>query len=412
MATVVIVKGIAVYNEFYIPFLYMPSQELGVISTSLFRFKGPVRRAVGGHLGRRHPRHHPDADRVRGIAAVHLQRFHGWSHEVTASSVDVLSGGPEHDPGGLSGGHSGGRSSGLFGGVEAGGTKIVCAVGTGPDAVLDRIVIPTTTPDETLGRVAGYFAAHRDAGRPIAALGIASFGPLDLAPASASYGRITTTPKPGWAGTDLVGFLGRRLDVPIALDTDVNGAAYGEYRWGAGRGLESLGYVTVGTGIGGGVIVGGEPLHGMLHPEMGHLHVRRHPADQFAGSCPFHGDCLEGLASGPAIERRLGRPATALGPDLARAVELEAYYLGQLMTSIIYLLMPHRIVVGGGVLNLDGLLPAVRRATGLRLGEALDGTGVRSRLDDYIVAPGLGEMSGVLGALGLAERLSARLAGR
>ena len=174
---------------------------------------------------------------------------------------------------------------------------------------------PDDRPGETLDRIIGYFLGQRAAGRDIAALGVASFGPLDLA-----EGRITTTPKPGWGGTDLVGALRRGLGVPIALDTDVNGAAYGEHRWGAGRGHGTVVYVTVGTGIGGGAIVNGRPLHGLLHPEMGHLHVRRHPDDDFAGSCPFHGDCLEGLASGPAIERRAGRPARDLGPELRRTV--------------------------------------------------------------------------------------------
>ncbi|GAA1551352.1 ROK family protein [Dactylosporangium maewongense] len=288
----------------------------------------------------------------------------------------------------------------LFGGVEAGGTKVVCAVGVGPDAVVDRTTIPTTSPGETLDRVIAYFRAQRAAGRDIAALGVASFGPLDLA-----SGRITTTPKPGWGGTDLVGALRRGLGVPVALDTDVNGAAYGEHRWGAGRGQGTVVYVTVGTGIGGGAVVDGRPLHGLLHPEMGHLHVQRHPGDDFAGTCPFHGDCVEGLASGPAIARRAGRPAHDLGPLLSRTVALEAHYLSQLMTSILYLLMPHRIVVGGGVLNIPGLLDAVRAATAERLGKALDAVPATADLSTYIVPPGLGGLSGVLGALGLAERM-------
>ncbi|MEU0555516.1 ROK family protein [Dactylosporangium sp. NPDC006015] len=288
----------------------------------------------------------------------------------------------------------------LFGGVEAGGTKVVCAVGVGPDAVVDRTTIPTTSPGETLDRVIAYFRAQRAAGRDIAALGVASFGPLDLA-----SGRITTTPKPGWGGTDLVGALRRGLGVPVALDTDVNGAAYGEHRWGAGRGQGTVVYVTVGTGIGGGAVVDGRPLHGLLHPEMGHLHVQRHPGDDFAGTCPFHGDCVEGLASGPAIARRAGRPAHDLGPLLSRTVALEAHYLSQLMTSILYLLMPHRIVVGGGVLNIPGLLDAVRAATADRLGKALDAVPATADLSTYIVPPGLGGLSGVLGALGLAERM-------
>jgi fructokinase len=284
-----------------------------------------------------------------------------------------------------------------LGGIEAGGTKVVCAVGTGPGAIAERTMIPTTTPAETLERIAGWFAD-----RPVDALGAAFFGPLDLDPSSDRYGYITSTPKPGWAGTDVVGFLRARLGVPVVLDTDVNGAAYGEYRWGAGCSAGTLAYVTVGDGIGGGAIVDGAAVHGILHPEMGHLPVRRHPADVFAGSCPFHGDCLEGLASAPAIARRSGRTPADPGPEPARTVELEAYYLAQLIAAIVYLLSPHRIVVGGGVLHLPGLLAAVRRETAGLIGDALPA--LRDRLDQYVVPPALGPDSGVLGAFVLARR--------
>ena len=289
-------------------------------------------------------------------------------------------------------------------GLEAGGTKFVCAVGTGPDDVRARMVIPTTTPEETLGRVAEFFRAQQRTGLIFDALGIASFGPLDLSPTSPSYGRITTTPKPGWAGTDLVGPLGRELGVPVALETDVNGAAYGEHRWGAARGLGSSAYLTVGTGIGGGAVIAGEPLRGLLHPEMGHLHVERHPGDDFAGSCPFHGHCLEGLASGPAIRARFGRPAEDLGDRHRDVVELQAWYLAQLVATVIYLLSPQRIAIGGGVLQLDGLLDALRAGVIRRLGGALDRASVTDRMGQYLVRPGLGDSSGVLGAFALAER--------
>jgi fructokinase len=189
----------------------------------------------------------------------------------------------------------------------------------------------------------------------------------------------------------------------VALNTDVNGAAYGEFRWGAGRGLHSSAYLTVGTGIGGGAVIGGEPLRGLGHPEMGHLHVDRHPDDDFAGSCPFHGDCLEGMASGPAIGRRSGRPAEQLGADRQRVVELEAWYLSQLVSAVIYLLAPQVIVLGGGVLQLEGLMDAVRAAVLKRVGGALDGVDMVERIDQYLVPPGLGSSSGVLGALALAE---------
>ncbi len=294
------------------------------------------------------------------------------------------------------------------GGIEAGGTKFVCAVGTGPDDLRDRRVIPTTTPAETLGLVVEFFEEQRKNGLTIESLGIASFGPLDLSPDSSTYGRITTTPKPGWAGTDLVAAMSGRLGVPVALDTDVNGAAYGEYRWGAGQRLHSSTYLTVGTGVGGGVVVGGRPLRGLLHPEMGHLHVRRHPDDEFPGSCPFHGDCLEGLASGPAIKARFGRSAEDLGSYRDQMVEIEAWYLAQLVTTVVYLLSPQRIILGGGVLHVDGLLDAVRSSTLVRLAGALDGTAVADGIEHFLVPPALGSSSGVLGALALAELASNR----
>ena len=284
------------------------------------------------------------------------------------------------------------------GGIEAGGTKFVCAVGTGPQDIRARTTIPTTEPGETLSRVVDFFREQQRSGLHIEAMGIASFGPLDLAPTSPRFGHITTTPKPRWAGTDLIGPIGRALDVPV-----VNGAAYGEFRWGAGRGLESSVYLTVGTGVGGGAVIAGRPLRGLLHPEMGHLHVQRHPDDDFAGSCPFHGDCLEGLASGPAIQRRTNRPATDLGPELDRIVALEAWYLAQLVAAVTYLLTPQRIVLGGGVLNLPGLLDAVRESTVGRLGGALDSCVVADGMRRYLVPPALGSWSGVLGALALAE---------
>ncbi|MFI5915705.1 ROK family protein [Dactylosporangium sp. NPDC051541] len=291
----------------------------------------------------------------------------------------------------------------LYGGVEAGGTKVVCGIGDGSASLRHRITIPTTTPSETLDGVVHYFTAQRAAGHDITALGVASFGPLDLAPGSASFGHITTTSKPGWKDTDLVGTLTQGLGVPVALDTDVNGAAVGEHRWGAGRGHDDLVYITVGTGIGGGAVVGGRPLHGLLHPEMGHLHVRRHPGDPLAGVCPYHGDCLEGLASGPAIEERADRPATTLSAAQHReVVEFEAFYLAQLVASVVYLLMPRRIILGGGVLKLPGLLDAVRAATVGRLAGALALHEVSAGIDDFLVSPDLGDDSGVIGAVALA----------
>lgn len=192
----------------------------------------------------------------------------------------------------------------LFGGIEAGGTKFVCAVGTGPEDLRAEERFPTTTPGETIARAVDFL--RRSGGGSLAAVGIASFGPVDLDPSSPTWGHITSTPKRGWAGTDLAGPVGRALGVPVRFDTDANGAALAEHRWGAARGLQTIVYLTVGTGIGGGAIVRGRPLHGLVHPEMGHVLVERRPDDRYPGGCPFHGACLEGLASGPAIERRWG----------------------------------------------------------------------------------------------------------
>ncbi|MFH1572186.1 MAG: ROK family protein, partial [Gemmatimonadota bacterium] len=188
----------------------------------------------------------------------------------------------------------------LYGAIEAGGTKFVCAVGTSPDDLRAEVRLPTTTPEETLGRVLEFFR-QQHVREPLAAVGIGSFGPVDPDPASPTFGHVTTTPKPGWAGTDFAGVVRRALAVPVGFDTDVNAAALGEHRWGAARGLDTFVYLTVGTGIGGGGLCDGHLLHGLMHPEMGHVPVRHdRQRDPFEGACPFHGDCLEGLASGPA----------------------------------------------------------------------------------------------------------------
>jgi len=279
-----------------------------------------------------------------------------------------------------------------YGAVEIGGTKTLCAVGASPDDLAGAVTIPTTEPGETLQRVVEFLD-----GEAADAVGIASFGPLDL-----TSGRIGVTPKAGWSGTDLVGPLRAALSVPIGLDTDVNGAAVGEARWGAGQGLDSFVYVTVGTGIGGGALIGGEPVHGLGHPEMGHIVVRRHPDDDYEGVCRLHGDCLEGLASGPAIAERFGRPGESLdGSDLARAVELEAFYLAQMTRDLVYILAPERVALGGGVSRLPGLLELVN----LMLVEGLNGyPGLSAHESGFVVAPGLDAVSGLAGGLILAER--------
>lgn len=288
----------------------------------------------------------------------------------------------------------------LYGAVEAGGTKFVCAVGTGPEDLHAVTRFPTTTPEETLARTVAYF---RGLPRLPDAIGIGSFGPVDLNPASDTWGFITRTPKPGWSHTDFAGALGRALGVPVAFDTDVNAAAVGEHRWGAARGLGTVLYLTVGTGIGGGVLVDGRPVHGLLHPEMGHLLVPRAPDDPFPGRCPFHGACLEGMACGPALRDRWGVDAAALPPDHP-AWDLEAHYLAHGLVSAIVLLSPERIILGGGVMQQPALLPRVRR----RLRALLNGyiTPPGDDFDAYLVAPGLGDRAGILGALALGAKVA------
>lgn len=288
----------------------------------------------------------------------------------------------------------------LVGGIEAGGTKFVCAVGAGPADVRAEIHVPTTTPGVTLARVVDFFTRQPE--KP-AAVGIASFGPVDRDPRSPTFGFITTTPKPGWADTDLAGPLRRALGVPVAFDTDVNGAALAEYRWGPGRGVDVLVYLTVGTGIGGGAVVNGGPLHGLVHPEMGHLRVPHDRGiDPFPGACPYHGDCLEGLASAPAMRARWGVPPERLPPDHPGWM-LETEYLAQGLASIVAVLSPQRVVVGGGVASAAHLLPRVRGRLVTLLGGYLRAPAIVDGIDDYVVPPALGTRAGVLGGLALAQ---------
>jgi fructokinase len=286
-----------------------------------------------------------------------------------------------------------------YAGIEGGGSKFVVAFGTRPGDLSDPIVYRTTTPEETLGRAVDEITA---AG-PVAAIGFASFGPLDLRAGSESFGRIAETPKPGWSGADVTGALHAAFGVPIGFDTDVNGAALGEQRWGAGQGLDTFLYLTVGTGIGGGGLVRSQPMRGLSHPEMGHLRTPRHPDDSFAGVCPFHGDCLEGMAAGPAIEARWGRRAEHLEYQSAPAVEMEAWYLGTALADLALVTSPQRIVLGGGVMNLPGLLEAVRHRFVECLGGYLPYQEVLDA-ESFIVRPGLGDRAGVLGAIALADR--------
>jgi fructokinase len=290
----------------------------------------------------------------------------------------------------------------VYGGIEAGGTKFICAVGSGPDDLRASAQFPTTTPDETIARAIAFFeeqAAHE----PLAAVGIASFGPVDPQPASPTFGYITTTPKPGWAHTDFGGRVGRALSVPVGFDTDVNGAALGEHRWGAAQGLDTFIYLTIGTGIGGGGLVNGRPLHGMVHPEMGHVRLpHAWEADPFPGMCPYHGDCLEGMASGPAIEQRWKQRAEYLPADHP-AWALEAQYLALGLVNFITVLSPQRIIMGGGVMQQGRLFPMVRQRVQALLNRYVQAREILQDIDAYIVPPALGDRAGVLGAIALAR---------
>jgi fructokinase len=288
--------------------------------------------------------------------------------------------------------------SALVGGVEAGGTKFVCAIGRDREIVAEAR-IATTSPAETLAAALAFFRRQGS----LAALGVASFGPIDLDERSPTHGFITATPKPGWAHTDVVGPLRRALGVPVAFDTDVNAAALAEQRWGAARAAASVVYVTVGTGIGGGAVVNGRPVHGLVHPEMGHARIPHdRAADPFAGACPHHGDCWEGLASAPALAARYGQPPEALA-DAHPAWELEADYLALGLANIVLVLSPERVVLGGGVMTRASLWPMVRTRLTSVLGGYVSSPLLGPEIESYLVPPALGERAGVLGAMALAH---------
>ena len=290
----------------------------------------------------------------------------------------------------------------LYGGIEAGGTKFVCVVGSGPDNIVAEERFPTTTPDETIARSVDFFKRH---GSDLAAIGIGSFGPVDLNPQSPTYGYITTTPKPGWAQADLRGRIQRALNVPVAFDTDVNAAALGEHYWvPENRALDPLLYMTVGTGIGVGGLVNGQLLHGLLHPEAGHMRLPRDPQrDPFTGACPYHGDCFEGLACGPAMAKRWGQPAETLPADHP-AWALEAHYIALAVMNLTLIVAPQRIVIGGGVTQQPGLIDNVRREVVQLLNGYLQTDRITRDINRFIVPPALGNQSGMLGAIALALR--------
>ena len=294
------------------------------------------------------------------------------------------------------------NQSRVYGAVEAGGTKFVCAIGDESGRVLKQERFPTQDSASTLARMQLFLRNGCEEFGALSAIGVGSFGPLQLDRRSAHYGYITRTPKPGWSGTDIVGALAREFSCAVGFDTDVNAAALAEHRWGSAQDVQNLVYLTVGTGIGGGALVNGKPLHGAMHPEMGHIYPRRHPRDLgFPGICPFHRDCMEGVASGPAIQARSG--ATLADLDSAHVQwEMEADYLGQLCAQLVLTLSPQRIVLGGGVMSQAQLLGPIRLRMLHWLGGYIDRNEVLSDDSGYLVTPGLGDRAGVLGALALA----------
>lgn len=283
-----------------------------------------------------------------------------------------------------------------IGAIEAGGTKFVCGIVNEKGELLDRISFPTETPEITMSKVISYFT-----NKNIERLGVGSFGPIDPNKNSKTYGYITSTPKLLWRNYNIIGHLKKYFDIPIFFDTDVNGAALGEAIWGAAKGLDSCVYITVGTGIGGGILVEGKLVHGMLHPELGHILVTPHETDKYKGKCPYHKNCLEGMAAGPAIEERWGIKAYTL-PENHPAWELEAYYLAQGLMNFILTVSPKKIILGGGVMKQKQLFPLIRKYLQNLLGNYITTKEILENIDEYIVYPELGDNAGILGCAALA----------
>ena len=294
------------------------------------------------------------------------------------------------------------RATRFFGVLEAGGTKFMGAIGDERGNIITQERFPTTDPTSTMAALHTFLREQGGQPRALTAIGIASFGPVELDKSSPRYGFIGQTPKRGWSNIDIAGSLARAFQIPIGFDTDTNAAALAEHRWGAAQHLKNLVYLTIGTGIGGGVLVGGVPIHGLMHPEIGHIYPRRHPLDRnFDGSCPFHGDCMEGLASGPAILARTGKSLQQMD-DAHPQWEIQADYLGQLCAQLVLTVSPQRIIMGGGVMSHARLFPLIRQRLRHWLGGYIDHCDILTGTDAYVVAPGLGDRAGVLGALALA----------
>lgn len=283
----------------------------------------------------------------------------------------------------------------VLGALEAGGTKMVCAIGNEQGQVLERISIPTVSPKETMPELIAFFKEHN-----IEALGIGCFGPINPVKGTATYGYITSTPKLAWQNYNIVGAFEEALGCPVGFDTDVNASMLGEVTFGAARGLDSCIYVTIGTGVGVGVYVNGGLLHGMMHPEAGHILLQRHSSDSYKGKCPFHGNCLEGLASGPAIEERWGAKGTELS-ERQEVWEQEAYYIAQACVNYTLTYVPRRIILGGGVMHQEQLFSMIRRQYRELMAGYVDTPELKD-LGSYIVPCSLGDNQGIMGCLQLA----------
>jgi len=286
----------------------------------------------------------------------------------------------------------------LYGGIEGGGTKFNCAIGSGPDHLVDEIRIPTATPAETVDLICEFFAPHID---QLHGIGLGTFGPADVDPASPTYGYITATPKPHWANTNILGMLREKINIPFAMDMDVAIAGLGEAKWGASKGDSHSLYLTIGTGIGGGYIVDGKPLRGLTSLETGHIRIPHdRDLDPFRGFCPFHEDCFEGLAAGPSIEARFGQRAETLEDDHP-FWQIEAGYIAHALVNYILTLSPKRIIIGGGVMQNQFMFPTVRKKVQELMNHYIEHEMLTTQIDQYIVPPSLGSHSGVLGAIAL-----------